>query len=125
MIVAVTHEFRTLCFSDGSGTFLGFLRTEFLYANYSMLISLSLLHKFAYYKYFLSMEAENILALFGLKVKELRKEQGLSQEKLAELANLHRTYIGMIERGEKNITLLNMAKIAKALNIEMCNLLKF
>lgn len=71
------------------------------------------------------MEAENILALFGLKVKELRKEQGLSQEKLAELANLHRTYIGMIERGEKNITLLNMAKIAKALNIEMCNLLKF
>ncbi len=90
-----------------------------------MLISLSLLHKFAYYKYFLSMEAENILALFGLKVKELRKEQGLSQEKLAELANLHRTYIGMIERGEKNITLLNMAKIAKALNIEMCNLLKF
>ena len=46
--------------------------------------------------------------MFGLKVQRLRKEQGLSQEKLAERADLHRTYIGMIERGERNITLLNI-----------------
>lgn len=71
------------------------------------------------------MEVENLLVLFGLKIKELRKERGLSQEKLAELANLHRTYIGMIERGEKNIILLNVAKIAKALDMEICNLFNF
>ena len=63
--------------------------------------------------------------MFGLKVQRLRKEQGLSQEKLAERADLHRTYIGMIERGERNITLLNIAKIARALNTEMSDLLTF
>ncbi len=71
------------------------------------------------------MESQNILIMFGHNIQKIRKEQGLSQEKLAELANLHRTYIGMIERGEKNITLLNIEKLAKALNTEMCNLLKF
>lgn len=59
--------------------------------------------------------AENILIVFGKRVREERKKQGLSQEKLAELAGLHRTYIGMIERAEKNITIVNMEKIAKAL----------
>ena len=71
------------------------------------------------------METGNLLAMFGLKVQRLRKEQGLSQEKLAERADLHRTYIGMIERGERNITLLNIAKIARALNTEMSDLLTF
>ena len=48
----------------------------------------------------------------------------MSQEKLAEKAGVHRTYIGMIERSEKNITLLNMEKIARALNVEITDLLK-
>lgn len=60
---------------------------------------------------------ESILRLFGKNVRELRQKKGLSQEKLAEIAGLHRTYIGMIERAEKNITLLNVDKIAKALNV--------
>jgi transcriptional regulator with XRE-family HTH domain len=62
---------------------------------------------------------KEILKRFGSKVKEFRLNQNLSQEELAHKANLHRTYIGMIERGEKNITLLNIEKIAKALVINM------
>lgn len=70
------------------------------------------------------MNSKNILALFGDNVRKYRKEQQLSQEKLADLANVHRTYIGMIERAEKNVTLLNMEKIAKALNITITKLLE-
>jgi transcriptional regulator with XRE-family HTH domain len=57
-----------------------------------------------------------ILKKFGDRVRKLRSSISLSQEKLAEKAGLHRTYIGMIERAERNITLLNIEKIAKALN---------
>ena len=64
------------------------------------------------------------LIQFGDKVKTTRKEKGLSQEDLASRANLHRTYIGMIERAEKNITLVNMLKIAKGLNVPLCELLE-
>ena len=53
----------------------------------------------------------------GFKIIIIREQQGLSQEKLAALAGLHRAYIGQIERGEKNIGLKNLQKIAKALNI--------
>jgi len=65
----------------------------------------------------------DILIKFGSKIAQLRKERNLSQEDLADLANLHRTYIGMIERGEKNLTLRSMEKIAKALKVnieELC-----
>ena len=65
------------------------------------------------------MEKEPILLAFGQRVQELRKARNLSQEKLAELAGVHRTYIGMIERAEKNITLRNIAKIADALKIDI------
>ena len=67
---------------------------------------------------------KNILIIFGEKVREIRKEKGLSQEELAHKADLHRTYIGMIERAEKNITLLNIEKIANALQINISNLLE-
>ncbi|MFM7853067.1 MAG: helix-turn-helix domain-containing protein [Flammeovirgaceae bacterium] len=63
-----------------------------------------------------------ILKKFGQKVREERLKQGLSQEELADRANVHRTYIGMIERAEKNITLGNMEKIAKALKIKLSEL---
>lgn len=69
------------------------------------------------------MSSKNILAIFGNNVQKYRKERGISQEKLAELAGVHRTYIGMIERAEKNITLRNMEKIAKALDVEIKDLL--
>ncbi|MBS9767549.1 MAG: helix-turn-helix transcriptional regulator [Flavobacteriaceae bacterium] len=62
---------------------------------------------------------EDILLKFGKKVKEARKVKGISQEELAFQAGLHRTYIGMIERAEKNITLLNIEKIANALNVNI------
>ncbi|MCC5615231.1 helix-turn-helix transcriptional regulator [Nostoc sp. CHAB 5836] len=69
------------------------------------------------------MRAE-ILDKFGKRVRDERLQRGLSQEELAEKAELHRTYIGMIERGEKNITLINIGKIAKALGIAVDQLLK-
>ena len=65
-----------------------------------------------------------ILTIFGDNVRKFRVIKEMTQEKLAHKANLHRTYIGMIERAEKNITLINMEKIAKALNVEMEELIK-
>jgi transcriptional regulator with XRE-family HTH domain len=65
----------------------------------------------------------NILINFGEKVREIRKEKELSQEELAHKADLHRTYIGMIERAEKNITLLNIEKIANALEVNIKELI--
>jgi len=65
---------------------------------------------------------QEILIKFGERVREIRKEKGLSQEELAHKADLHRTYIGMIERAEKNITLLNIEKIANALVIRINDL---
>ena len=62
---------------------------------------------------------EEVLKKFADKVRELRIKKNLSQEKLGELSNLHRTYIGMVERAEKNISLKNIQKIAKALNIRL------
>ncbi len=67
---------------------------------------------------------QNILIKFGERVREIRKEKGLSQEELAHKADLHRTYIGMIERAEKNITLINIEKIANALEVDLIKLLE-
>lgn len=64
-----------------------------------------------------------VLIKFGERVKEIRTFKGLSQEQLAHVADVHRTYIGMIERAEKNITLMNIEKIAKALNVPIIELL--
>lgn len=65
---------------------------------------------------------DNIKIYFGRRVREERLQNGLSQEELASRAGVHRTYIGMIERGEKNITLVNIEKIADALAIEISEL---
>lgn len=56
---------------------------------------------------------------FGKIIRELRKEKKLSQEELGFQSNLHRTYIGMIERGEKNITLENIEKLSKGLGVSI------
>jgi transcriptional regulator with XRE-family HTH domain len=66
--------------------------------------------------------ASKLLEKFGQKIRDERLRQGLSQEALAEKAGVHRTYIGMIERAEKNITLTNIEKIAKALGINIGSL---
>ena len=67
----------------------------------------------------------DILIRFGKKVREIRIEKGLSQEQLSFSADLHRTYIGLIERAEKNITLVNIEKIANALDININDLMNF
>lgn len=64
-------------------------------------------------------EKNKVLVKFGNKVVYFREQMGITQEKLAELAEVHRTYIGTVERGETNITLLNMYKLANALNIDI------
>ena len=65
---------------------------------------------------------KEILLKFGTRVRIERKNKGLSQEKLASLAGVHRTYIGMIERAEKNIALENIQKISKALKLSVRDL---
>ena len=64
------------------------------------------------------------LEKFGEQVRQLRKALGLSQEDLAELTDLHRTYIGGIERGERNVALINIVRLAKALKVSPSELLK-
>lgn len=61
----------------------------------------------------------DIKTKFGARVRMLRKEKGLSQEVFADLCGLHRTYIGAIERGERNISLENIEKIARALCVSV------
>jgi len=68
---------------------------------------------------------KDILIQFGNRVRQERVKRNLSQEELAEKADMHRTYIGMIERAEKNITLLNIKKIANALKLPLSKLFNF
>ncbi|MEH7058425.1 helix-turn-helix transcriptional regulator [Bacillus wiedmannii] len=62
---------------------------------------------------------ENLIKLVGSNIRVIRKGRGLSQEELAFKANLHPTYIGQVERGEKNITIVSLSTIIKALGITL------
>jgi transcriptional regulator with XRE-family HTH domain len=64
------------------------------------------------------------LVAFGENIRSLREQKELSQERLAELAELHRTYVGAVERGERNVSLKNIVRLAKALEKEAKDLLK-
>ena len=65
---------------------------------------------------------KQLLQKFAKRVREERLKKGISQERLGELAHVHRTYVGMIERAEKNITLTNMEKFARALGLKIKDL---
>ena len=66
-----------------------------------------------------------LLEKVGNRIKELRAKSDLSQEKLAFISELDRTYIGSVERGERNISVINLNKIAKALDVLLFDLLNF
>lgn len=66
----------------------------------------------------------NARKIFARNLKELRAKADLSQEELADLAGLHRTYIGSVERGERNISIDNMERLASALTVDIKDLLK-
>lgn len=64
----------------------------------------------------------DIMARFGQAVRKLRREQGISQEELAERCGLHRTYISDVELGKRNVSLENIERIASSLNISLIDL---
>jgi transcriptional regulator with XRE-family HTH domain len=63
------------------------------------------------------MKNEDVKRQFGETVRELRKAAGLSQEELADLAELDRSYVGCVERGERNLSIENVCKLAKAIGV--------
>ena len=90
-------------------------------ANYCMLQACILSRNFAY-DYWRMETNLTLLKDFGLKVQQKRKELCISQEELAYRAGFHRTYIGMIERAERNITLSNIKRLADALQVNIKDL---
>ncbi len=70
------------------------------------------------------MVDHELLVRFGKRIRQLRTDRSLSQEELAELAGFHRTYIGMVERGERNLSLSNAAEFARVFDMSISELLE-
>ena len=66
---------------------------------------------------------EQVESRFGKRLRDVREAEGISQEALAANAGLHRTYVGLIERGERNVTLRTIERLAAALDVEMSELM--
>ena len=66
----------------------------------------------------------NVTVELGRRVRALRQKRGLSQERLGELAHVHRTYVGSLERGERNVALINIVRLAEALEVDPAELVK-
>ena len=71
------------------------------------------------------MVNQSLIKEFGLRIRQIRTDKNISQEKLSFATGFHRTYIGMIERGERNISLTNMAVFAKVFEMTVSELLDF
>ncbi|MBX3289187.1 MAG: helix-turn-helix transcriptional regulator [Acidobacteria bacterium] len=71
------------------------------------------------------MVNQHLIQQFGKRIRQLRTERKLSQEALAELTGFHRTYIGMVERGERNISLSNIGVFAKVFEMSVSELFDF
>jgi transcriptional regulator with XRE-family HTH domain len=71
------------------------------------------------------MPDQPLIDAFGKRIRTLRTARGLSQEQLAELTGFHRTYIGMIERGERNLSLSNIGVFAKVFAMSVSDLMDF
>jgi transcriptional regulator with XRE-family HTH domain len=69
-----------------------------------------------------SLNADKTTREFGTRIRAIRKDLAMSQEELGEVAGLHRTYIGHLERGEVNPSLINILRVAKALKVDPSNL---
>jgi len=69
-------------------------------------------------------QTRKLLSQFGDRVREARRDKGFSQEVLAERSGLHRTYIGTVERGERNPALVNLVRIADALEVDVSSLMR-
>jgi transcriptional regulator with XRE-family HTH domain len=65
----------------------------------------------------------DVLVRFGKRLREVREKKGLSQEQLAAQAGLHRTYVSSVERGQRNISLVNIEKLAVALGVTLAHLM--
>lgn len=65
----------------------------------------------------------DVLKRFGERLRAVRQRKGISQEKLAALAGVHRTFVSSVERGERNISLLNIARLAQALEVPLAGLM--
>ncbi|MBM4032118.1 MAG: helix-turn-helix transcriptional regulator [Planctomycetes bacterium] len=72
----------------------------------------------------MSRKAEAITLIVGKRLREFRQAKGLSQEQLGELCGLHRTYVGALERGEKNVTVVTLSRIASAIGVPMRSFLE-
>lgn len=70
-----------------------------------------------------AVDKRTLIQRFGRNVRRARQVRGLSQEDLADLAGLHRTYVGSVERGERNPTLLNITRLAQVLGIQPSELM--
>lgn len=70
------------------------------------------------------MAASDPRIAFGKRIRELRLVRRLSQERLAELSDLHRNYVGGVERGERNVSLVNIVKLAHGLNVRPAKLME-
>lgn len=76
-------------------------------------------------KWKISQMKQQILIQFGQRIRQLRRERGLTQEQLAELTGFHHNYIGMVERGERNPALANIETFARAFDLSLSELFIF